>query len=233
MSIAPLKSTSHESQTGPSASVRPGASQSGEHRVSQSGEYPRVTKSDHPRVAAILETAASCFSKGGFTATTLADIGKELGLRKSIVHYYFASKGALVHEVQRLAQARHHQIVRKVVEEGEGSAPRRLTEAFQKLWPRLSESPDVRGLLIELWGEGRRDADLSRMAAASWEEVHRLLVDKIRQGGPSRVAPEDLATLTLAVLDGLTVLAERSDNQERASRAYEAFLTLLDCSQSA
>jgi len=228
MSIATLKSTSHDSQTGPAA-----ASQSGEHRVSESGEFPRVTKSDHPRVAAILETAASCFSKGGFTATTLADIGKELGLRKSIVHYYFASKGALVHEVQRLAQARHHQIVRQAVDEGDSAEPRRLPEVFRALWPRLAESPDVRGLLIELWGEGRRDGDLSRMAAASSEDVHRLLVDKVRQSGPSRVAPEDLATLTLAILDGLTVLAERGDNQQRADRAFEAFLTLLDCSQSA
>lgn len=226
MSIAPLKSTSHDSQSGPAASA-----QSGEHRVSQSGEFPRVTKSDHPRVAAILETAASCFSKGGFTATTLADIGKELGLRKSIVHYYFASKGALVHEVQRLAQARHHQIVRQAVDQGDSG--RRLPEVFKDLWPKLAESPDVRGLLIELWGEGRRDGDLSRMAAASWEDVQRLLVDKVRQSGPSRIAPEDLATLTLAVLDGLTVLAERSDNQDRAQRAFEAFLTLLDCSQSA
>jgi len=199
--------------------------------VSQSGEFPRVTKSDHPRVAAILETAASCFSKGGFTATTLADIGKELGLRKSIVHYYFASKGALVHEVQRLAQARHHQIVRDAVDSGEPGG--RLPEVFRELWPKLADSPDVRGLLIELWGEGRRDDDLSRMAAASWEEVQRMLVDKVRQSGPSRIAPEDLATLTLAVLDGLTVLAERSDNSERAQRAFEAFLTLLDCRQSA
>ena len=77
------------------------------------------------------------------------------------------------------------------------------------------------------------EALLSRMAAASSEDVHRLLVDKIRQSGPSRVAPEDLATLTLSILDGLTVLAERGDNQQRAERAFEAFLTLLDCSQSA
>src|SRR6187455_3217827 len=102
MSIAQLKSTSHDSPTGPAAAPQGQATnaQSGEHRVSESGEFPRVTKSEHPRVAAILETAASCFSRGGFTATTLADIGKELGLRKSIVHYYFASKAALIHEVQ-------------------------------------------------------------------------------------------------------------------------------------
>src|SRR6478609_9806462 len=151
------------------------------------GEFPRSVNWSNPRVAAILDAAAQCFSSRGFTATTLADIGKELGLRKSIVHYYFASKGALVHEVQRLAQARHHQIVRQAIGEGpDGGSAQRLAEVFRELWPRLAGSPDVRGLLIELWGEGRRDTDLSRVAAASAEDVHRLLVDKIRQSGPSR-----------------------------------------------
>ena len=39
---------------------------------------------ENPRVASILSAAAKCFARKGFTATTLAEIGKELGLRKSI-----------------------------------------------------------------------------------------------------------------------------------------------------
>src|SRR6186713_3088881 len=133
-----------------------------ENNRSDNGTAPRAVDWENPRVSAILSAAAKCFARKGFSATTLADIGKELGLRKSIVHYYFASKGALVHEVQRLAQARHHQIVRQAVGAGQDEGPaRRLAEVFRPLWPRLAESPDVRGLLIELWGEGRRDADLS------------------------------------------------------------------------
>jgi len=61
---------------------------------------PRTVDWENPRVAAILVAAAKCFARKGFSATTLAEIGKELGLRKSIVHYYFASKAALIHEVQ-------------------------------------------------------------------------------------------------------------------------------------
>ena len=61
---------------------------------------PRAVDWQNPRVAAILSAAATCFARKGFGATTLAEIGKELGLRKSIVHYYFASKAALIHEVQ-------------------------------------------------------------------------------------------------------------------------------------
>ena len=62
---------------------------------------------DNPRVASILSAAAKCFARKGFTATTLAEIGKELGLRKSIVHYYFASKAALIHEVQSFTYHRY------------------------------------------------------------------------------------------------------------------------------
>ena len=52
---------------------------------------PRAVDWQNPRVAAILSAAATCFARKGFSATTLAEIGKELGLRKSIVHYNFAN----------------------------------------------------------------------------------------------------------------------------------------------
>ena len=81
-------------------------------QVLESGAFPRSVNWSNPRVLAILETAAACFARGGFTATTLADIGRELGLRKSIVHYYFASKAALVHEVQSFAYGRYLEAIR-------------------------------------------------------------------------------------------------------------------------
>ncbi len=196
----------------------------------------------------ILETAASCFSKGGFTATTLADIGKELGLRKSIVHYYFASKAALVHEVQSLAYSRYLDIVRGALAASEnassrnrkaersGSArqsspPRRISNGFRSLWRKLAEDDSVRGLNIELWSEGRRDAELSSMADALQEETHRLLSEHLSEALSRKdLSPEDLATLTLAVLDGLTVLAERAGTDERADRAFDAYVRLLESS---
>src|SRR6188472_3575831 len=66
----------------------------------ENGAASRSADWENPRVASILSAAAKCFARKGFTATTLAEIGKELGLRKSIVHYYFASKAALIQEVQ-------------------------------------------------------------------------------------------------------------------------------------
>ena len=73
----------------------------------ENGAAPRSADWENPRVASILSAAAKCFARKGFTATTLAEIGKELGLRKSIVHYYFASKAALIHEVQSFTYHRY------------------------------------------------------------------------------------------------------------------------------
>jgi AcrR family transcriptional regulator len=172
----------------------------------------------NPRVAAILETAAACFSKGGFTATTLADIGKELGLRKSIVHYYFASKAALVHEVQSFAYGRFLDGVRKTLDSGGGG--------LGALWSTLRNASDLRGLSIELWSEGRRDAELAARANVLQDEIQRQISEQLRSTGHAASA-DDLALLSLAVLDGLTVLAERDGNDDRASRAYASYMRLL------
>lgn len=206
----------------------------------ESGEFRRAANWKNPRVATILETAAACFSKGGFTATTLADIGKELGLRKSIVHYYFASKAALVHEVQSLAYSRYLDIVRGALgsststtsepADSASASATTVTPGFRNLWRKLADDSSVRGLNIELWSEGRRDAELSSMADALQVETHRLLTEHIEDAGTRRdVNADDLATLTLAVLDGLTVLAERETTSERASRAFDAYVKLLEC----
>ncbi len=174
----------------------------------------------NPRVSAILETAAACFSKGGFTATTLADIGRELGLRKSIVHYYFASKAALVHEVQSFAYGRYLDTLRQ----GLGPSGGGLTN----LWKNLKEGKALRNLNIELWSEGRRDPELLVRQNTLQDEARRLLTEYFQTEQKASSAEADsLASLTLAVLDGLTVLADRDGNEERTDRAFTTFLSLL------
>src|ERR1043166_9826356 len=81
----------------------------------ENGAAARSADWDNPRVASILSAAAKCFARKVFTATTVAEIGKELGLRKSIVHYYFASKAALIHEVQSFTYHRYLDRVREVL----------------------------------------------------------------------------------------------------------------------
>jgi AcrR family transcriptional regulator len=101
-----------------------------EAKPADAGATPRTVDWNNPRVSAILEAAAKCFARKGFSATTLAEIGKELGLRKSIVHYYFASKAALIHEVQSYTNHKYLERVKGAVDsDGERGAG-----AMRSLW---------------------------------------------------------------------------------------------------
>ncbi len=223
------------------------------------GEFPRAVDWSNPRVAAILDAAAQCFSSRGFTATTLADIGKELGLRKSIVHYYFKSKSTLVEEVQSFAYSRYVELIESTlfpharetsesdvasssrraepVSEPPASAARavgsrdRLRAGLKGLWDELKNQGAIRGLNLELWSEGRRNDELALRAQTLEAEAHRLIKDFITDNKPTpiqnEVEADDLATLTLAILDGLNVREEREGPNMRTTRAFETFLTLL------
>src|SRR5687767_5253316 len=123
------------------------------------GTPARAVDWDNPRVAAILAAAAKCFARKGFTATTLAEIGKELGLRKSIVHYYFASKAALIHEVQSYSYHKYLERVKDAIQSAGGTGdPAHV--AMRALWAAVGEG-DV-GLNIEVWSASRNDEELRR-----------------------------------------------------------------------
>jgi AcrR family transcriptional regulator len=214
------------------------------------GEFPRSVNWNNPRVAAILDAAAQCFSSRGFTATTLADIGKELGLRKSIVHYYFKSKSTLVEEVQSFAYSRYIEMIEKALwgvftrpseapmSEPPASAARSVTRreplalGLKRLWEELKGQHAMRGLNLELWSEGRRNDELSMRARTLEAEAHTLIKRFIVENKPTPVQTEveadDLATLVLALIDGLNVRDEREGPNLKTSRAFETFLALLD-----
>ncbi|HVU04873.1 MAG TPA: TetR/AcrR family transcriptional regulator [Polyangiaceae bacterium] len=190
---------------------------------------PRAVDWNNPRVAAILNAAAKCFARKGFSATTLAEIGKELGLRKSIVHYYFASKAALIHEVQSYTYNRYLDRVREVLATSkETSQQGRAMDALKSLW-EVRATGSV-GLNIEVWSASRNDAELRRRAAALLLEKRRLVTDGINTAlgeGGRAVNTEALSMLILAVLDGLSVASYIEGESAKTDDAYRLFLYLL------
>lgn len=189
------------------------------------GSGQRSVDWQNPRVTAILSAAAKCFAQKGFSATTLAEIGKELGLRKSIVHYYFASKTALIHEVQSFT---YHQYLDRMKESITGSNAS-VTGALQALWRAVRESKTSTGLNIEVWGAARRDSELKERAATLQRDA-RIMIGKtiasaIGDSDPARV--ESLATLVLAVVNGLSVTDYLEGENAKVQEAYDTFLKLL------
>jgi AcrR family transcriptional regulator len=191
---------------------------------------PRAVDWNNTRVSAILNAAAKCFARKGFSATTLAEIGKELGLRKSIVHYYFASKAALIHEVQSFTYHKYLDRVRAVLASSkETSGGGRAMDALRSLW-QVRSSTNV-GLNIEVWSASRNDAELRRRAAALLGEKRRLVTEGIvaalGDNASQKVHTEALSSLILAVLDGLSVTTYIEGEGGKADDAYRLFLYLL------
>ncbi len=191
---------------------------------------------NNPRVASILTAAATCFAKKGFSATTLAEIGKELGLRKSIVHYYFASKAALIHEVQSFSQHRYLERVKEAIAaRGDADPKQRLVHALRSLWEVLESNRTTTHLNIEVWSASRGDPELKRRAAVLQRDARRLInegVADVLKLPPDQMAQmQSLSTLILAVLNGMAI-AEFLEGEEAGTKeAFDTFLYLLRLGQ--
>jgi AcrR family transcriptional regulator len=190
---------------------------------------PRAVDWENPRVAAILAAAAKCFARKGFTATTLAEIGKELGLRKSIVHYYFASKAALIHEVQSFSYHKYLDRVKEATRVSGDNPSQRMQSALRSLWEALHTSKTHIGLNIEVWSASRRDPELRRRAATLQRDARKLVAEGIGEvmgeGNLQRIEP--VSALILAVLNGLSVAEYLEGDDAKGKEAWDLFLYLL------
>jgi len=186
----------------------------------------RTVDWENPRVAAILTAAAKCFARKGFSATTLAEIGKELGLRKSIVHYYFASKAALIHEVQSFTYRKYLERVRESI----ASEATDKANALRALWDAMQSDKTATGLNIEVWSAARRDGELKRRAADLQRDAQAIIGEASVEALnlPQTFAKRDqLARLLLAVLNGLSVSESIDGDEAKAKETYELFLQLV------
>jgi len=182
----------------------------------------------NPRVRGLIEAAAHCFAERGVGATTLADISRELGLRKSIIHYYFDNKDALLERVQEYSSDQYLRVLKESLSSPEGSKPERGRQGLERVWNALREGSAKPGLAIELMSEGRRDEDLRTRARATEDQAQALVADHLKNAlGTDHADPEPLAWATLALLHGLMLLSNLEGTADRAEGAMSAYLELL------
>jgi AcrR family transcriptional regulator len=190
---------------------------------------PRAVDWENPRVAAILSAAAKCFARKGFSATTLAEIGKELGLRKSIVHYYFASKNALIHEVQSFTYHKYLDRLKQALAGNLEGAP--SGSPLAALWDAIQTDKTGTGLNIEVWSAARRDPELKRRASALQRDARQLVADGLPE--ILGIAREDtvklraLSTLVLAAVNGLAVAEYLEGEEVDVNEAFRLFLDVM------
>jgi AcrR family transcriptional regulator len=192
---------------------------------------PRAVDWQNPRVAAILSAAATCFARKGFSATTLAEIGKELGLRKSIVHYYFASKAALIHEVQSYTYHRFLDRLKEALQGRREGAPPSGAAALAQLWDAIQGDRTGTGLSIEVWSAARRDSEIKRRAARMQRDARQLVAKRLPEvlgaAPDAAVKLETMATLILATVNGLAVTEYLEGGAVEVKDAYDLLIQCL------
>jgi AcrR family transcriptional regulator len=183
------------------------------------------------RADEIAEAAARCFARHGFVRTSVREIAQEVGLTKSMIHYYFPSKAALILEVKRRLYQRYLSRAQQTLASVEADPARRGAAALRSMWESVRADPDEFRLTLEVWSEAARDPALRAPLQPLQTEARDRIASGVRDslGGVAGQLPvpiEYVAILILAQINGLQVQS-MVEPMEGLDAIYEMFVQLL------
>lgn len=181
-----------------------------------------ATEAAVARVHALVDAAGECFAARGIGATTLADIANGLGLRKSIVHYYFQSKEQLLLRVQSHAAEQYLEAVR---EASAGAGPT-VKDLLAELWEALRARKSLPELNVELIAEARRRPNLKKLVASVERQIREELRPALEARGVPRAHSACFSELILAAFRGLSLTTTLESGSEQEALAYKCFARL-------
>ncbi len=168
---------------------------------------PRVPANE--RRAELVQAAISVATREGLAATTTRRIAQELGISVGIVHYCFRSKEELLHEVIRVIAEAQVVAARSAIVPG-GDVEESVRNAFLGFWQLVETTPEAQLLTYELTSWALRNAEtepLAREQRASQLAGIEAILEEISAatGVTWKVPAEQLARMTLAITDGVTL----------------------------
>jgi AcrR family transcriptional regulator len=175
------------------------------------------------RVVAILEAACRVVVREGAHGLRMAEVAREAGVSKALVHYYFTTRQELV----RSAFSWSEQQWRSALEERIREAPHALAQIEQALLLTIDPTEpfaEHRALWNEVWSSLRFDDDLRPLVDSSYQKwIQRLtsLVRGARAEGSidAAVDPKEAAWRLAALADGIdSMLYLELLGRERARR---------------
>lgn len=128
----------------------------------------------------VLDKAAALFATRGYAATSLQDIAREIGLSRTSIYYYFASKEALLEELVRGVTQRTTEIFAELDGAAGASHAANLAEAARRLVLWVTD-PHTHFKLIDRT-EGDLPGELASVHRDTKRRVLRNMVDLIEGG---------------------------------------------------
>ena len=183
------------------------------------------------RADEIAEAAARCFARHGFVRTSVREIAQEVGLTKSMIHYYFPSKAALILEVKRRLYQRYLSRAQQTLSTVEADPVKRSAAALRSMWDSVRGDHDEFRLTLEVWSEAARDpalrAQLQPLQTEARDRVAAGVRDSLGEMAALLPVPiESVAILILAQINGLQVQS-MVEPMEGLDAIYEMFVQLL------
>ncbi|WKX73594.1 TetR/AcrR family transcriptional regulator [Streptomyces sp. XD-27] len=180
-----------------------------------------------------IDKAMDVFWRKGYAATTPQDLVDEIGIGKGSLYHAFGSKHALFERaLERYRDTRAAQLVELL--DRPGPVRPLLREALELLIEIDLGDPDRRGCLAvntatELAGADEKSTDLVRWMFARTEDALRIAVERGQRareidGGRDARA---VASLLLATVIGMRVIARTAEGPERLRRVVDAALDAL------
>lgn len=181
----------------------------------------------------ILSAACEVVSELGFKSLRIADVAKRAGASTGTVHYYFATKTALMHAAFEWNFERS--LVRRRPILAATADPRERLRAFVDSYlPGDAVTVRAWHVWAELWVEALHDRDLQELNERVYGEWRRIVAAIIRDGQDAGLfRPEDpvlAANALIAMIDGLALqvlLASESMSIDRMRAVCDQVLQAM------
>lgn len=142
----------------------------------------RIVKKPEIRRQEIVDTAKNLFLRKGYEQSTMQDVMKQLEIAKGTIYHYFKSKEELLEAVVHMMADDYFAKVRKIVDETEGDAVKRLNSFFNA----ANVEDDEMELLEQMHSPGNIGLH-TRQLAVTLTKLAPLLAEIIEQGVQEKV----------------------------------------------
>ena len=170
---------------------------------------PRLTdETRDARRRQILDAAAACFRRRGFTGTSMAEIIRESGLSAGSIYSHFSSKDEILQATAERTLQRAERILAEAASAEQAVTPRGIARTV----PRDVVDRDLMRMFLQLWPEAVLDPRIAQLARGNLRRVRDLMAGALlpwarRQGdaGPAEELARRRADGLLALMHGYFV----------------------------
>lgn len=197
-----------------------------------------LSESKERKINEILRNSLKLLAKNGYENTTIADIAKESGVSRGILHYYFSDKEDLVSKVLEYSS---ENIIQATIKGIRGKNAEELADnIIKESIISFKENPDFYAFLFEMWCASRRSIKIKNeliiCSAKVVNSIKKVLDESVNDGRLkiNRMKTEEMSKIFLALFNGIAfeILMEPGRNLENKKYWTQVRNTILSILES-